>query len=106
MSEKSRLIGYVKNLQEAQERERELHKKRPNERMVENTPDTISSYDFWCDDCEMDWSGAASKTVHRLYGDAVVTFRAKHECGNECVRLVSHRDHDPYYQKSEKIRIQ
>ena len=106
MNEIARLKQRVKDIQDEQARERELHKPKPNERMAEDTPDFIESYDFWCDVCELDFTAPAYKTVHRLYGDPVVCYRTRHECGEECVRLISHRDHDPYYQKSEKIRRQ
>lgn len=86
--------------------ERKRHEPNVNERMAADTPDTISSYDFWCDECEEDFSAPAWKTVHRLYGDPVVAYRTRHECGNECIRLLSHRDQDPYYQQSEKVRRQ
>lgn len=106
MSEVARLKQRVRDIQEAKDRERELHRPRPHERMAEDTPDTIDAYDFWCEVCEVDFTVPAYKTVHRLYGDPVVCYRTQHECGNDCIRLISHRDHDPYYQRSEKIRQQ
>lgn len=101
-----RLKQRVNDIREENEKDRLLHKKRPNELMVENTPDFIESYDFWCSECEEDFDSPAYKTIHRLYGDPIVCYRTRHSCGNECVRLVSHRDHDQYYQLSEKIRRQ
>jgi hypothetical protein len=106
MSEIERMKSRVYERQVQLQRDRELHKPSPNELMAENTPDMISSYDFWCDECDEDFSSPAYKTVHRLYGDPVVCYRTTHECGNDCLRLVSHKDHDPYYWKSGKIRRQ
>jgi len=104
MDDKKRLEQRVKDQQASLARERELHKPTPNERMAEDTPDFISSYDFWCEDCDIDFSSEAYKVVHRLYGDPIITYRAEcPECGQECVRLVSHRDHDNYYNLSERI---
>ncbi len=93
--------------QQAQrEAERKKHEPNVNERMAADTPDVISTYDFWCDACEEDFSSAAWKEVHRIYGDPVVTYRTRHECGTLCTRLVSHRDHDQYYHQSVKVRLQ
>jgi len=104
MNEYGILKNRVKDVQGQLDIEKERKKPNPNERMVENTPDIVDTYDFWCDECEKDFSSRAYKTVHRLYGDAIVSYRARCECGNECQRLVSHRDHDPYYARSEKVR--
>ena len=104
--ETERLKQRVRDKQEALERNRQMMKPNLNERMAEDTPDLISSYDFWCDVCEEDFTQAAYKTVSRIYGDPVVAYRTRHECGNDCIRLISHRDYDPYYQLSVKIRRQ
>jgi len=85
-------------------RERELHKIKPNQKMAEDTPDFVESYDFWCNDCDKDFIAPAYKFSLRLHGEWLITYVAVCECGRECVRLLSHRDLDPYYYLSEKIQ--
>lgn len=99
---KNRVMAHQKRLAE----ERERNKPSINERMIEEGKSFIDSYDFWCDVCEEDFTASASRHVHRLYGEPMVTYRAHHECGEECVRLITHRDADPYYDLSEKIHEQ
>ncbi len=96
----------VKEVQESLQRERDLHQPKANEVMAEDTPDFISQYDFWCDECEEDFTASAFKSVSRLFGDPIVAYRTKcPDCDNPCYRLISHKDHDHYYDKSLKVRI-
>lgn len=92
----------VADVQAALARERELNKPRPNQRMAEDVPDR-AMYSFWCDDCQKDFDAEAYKESHHIFEDLIITYRAECECGNECVRLMSHRDLDPYYHLSEKV---
>lgn len=102
-----KLTKYVKDQQQMFERERELKKPSPNQRMAESAADTVDSYDFWCATCCEDFTSSAYKTWHRLYGDAIATYRAYHEdCGEECIRYITHRDQDPFYWLSERVNAQ
>lgn len=105
-SEKQRLTQMVKDKRKQMELERERQKPSPNQKMAEGALDFVE-YDFWCDACMVDFSAMAHKTVHRLYGDHIAVYRAIHEdCGTECIRHITHRDHDLYYQVSDKINRQ
>ncbi len=95
----------VANVQMALARERELKKPKPNQRMAEEIPDRVESYAFWCDDCQKDFDAPAYKESHHIFEDVIITYRAAcSDCGQECVRFISHRDLDPYYFLSDRIR--
>ena|SRR3990167_4405641 len=105
--EYERLKQRVEDQQKLQEQEKERQKKKPNVLMEEETGKMIGSFDFWCDDCQEDFSSWAYKTSHRLYGDRVAVWRTQCPiCEEECIRLITHKDEDPYYYKSSKIRRQ
>jgi hypothetical protein len=105
--ETERLKKKFLDRQAAIDEERRRIRRTPNQVMAEDASRAeVSTYDFWCDECQEDFAAPAYRTVHRLYGDPVVCYRARHGCGEECVRLVSHRDHDLYYARSEKVRRQ
>ena len=107
MNPDEKAFRYTTDVQKKLHQEREMKKPSPNERMVQEAMDEISSYAFWCDNCQEDFNSPAYKTVHRLFGDPVVCYRTHHEeCGEECIRLITHRDHDPYYYLSERINLQ
>lgn len=106
MNETQRLKNWVKDHQESLAKDRERKKKKPNEWMAEEAGAEVKAYDFWCDECEVDFTQEGYKTVHRLFGDPIVAYRTEHECGNECIRLMTHRDHDDYYIRSDKIQEQ
>uniref|UniRef100_A0A6M3IMZ5 Uncharacterized protein n=1 Tax=viral metagenome TaxID=1070528 RepID=A0A6M3IMZ5_9ZZZZ len=93
----------VADVQAALARDREFKKPRPNQRMAEDVPDS-ARYSFWCDECDKDFNADAHKESHHIFEDLIITYRAECECGRECVRLISHRDLDPYYHLSEMIR--
>lgn len=106
ISNEQKMVKYVRDIQDKQKRDREMAKPTPYERMAEQAMDEVFSYAFWCDSCQEDFDSPAYKTVHRLFGDAVVCYRAYHEkCGEESIRLVTHRDHDPYYHLSERVHL-
>ncbi len=94
---------FVQDIQEQKRIERERQKPSPNKRMAEDAKDYLDSYPFWCDECEKDFDAECHKTWHRLYGDWIAVYRGYCDCGEECVRHITHKDHDPYYQKSERI---
>ena len=109
-NEAERLSRYAKDVQSKLTQERELQKSTPHQRMAEEAKDFIQSYNFFCEECQEDFTAPAYKEAHRFYGDYIVTYRAIHEeneneepCGEECMRLVTHRDHDPYHNLSDKI---
>lgn len=103
-------IEYLKKVVEARRkdtaRERARNKPKPNENMDDDVPERLAFYDFWCDDCEMDFTVPAYKTSSFLDGHKISTIRGRcPECGQEAVRYATHRDQDKYYQKSRKIMI-
>lgn len=107
MTEEQRLVKRLADQQKLLDQERKNKKPKLNERMEEDTPDRLDSYDFWCDNCQEDFTAPCYKTRHYLYGDVIAVWRATcPECGEQCIRHITHRDHDLYYQKSAKIRRQ
>ena len=106
MTEIDRLTKRLKDQQVLLDKERERKKKKPNVLMAEEAGLT-AWMDFWCDNCQEDFTCEAYKTTHRLYGDPIVVWRAKCPvCEEESIRHITHKDEDPYYQKSDKIRRQ
>lgn len=107
MNEYDRLEKRLKDQQVLLDQEREYKKKRPNERMDEGKPDRLNTYSFWCDLCDQDFDAPCYKTKHRLHGDTIAVYRTKcPDCEQECIRHITHRDHDLFYYKSTKIRKQ
>lgn len=109
-SEAERLHRYSKDVMAKQEEERRMAKPSIHQKMAEEAENFKSHYSFFCEECQEDFVSPAYKVVHRFYGDYIVTYRAIHEeneddeeCGEECIRLVTHRDHDPYYWLSDKV---
>lgn len=106
-SEYDRMKQRVVGQQLYMDQEREMRKKKPNVLMEEETPDRLSMFDFWCRDCEQDFSAPCIKTKHRLEGDMIAVWRARcPDCGTDCIRHITHKDEDMYYNRSLKMRHQ
>lgn len=61
--------------------------------------------DFWCDFCQLDQKAKGVLSQHQICGEPIQKYRAVcPHCGLDMIRLVSHRDEDPYYVKSSKLR--
>jgi len=107
MDEVQRLKKRTEEIQEDLRIDRERRKPKPNENMDRDIPDRLSSFDFWCDYCQEDFAAPAIKTRYRLEGDTIATLRGIcPECEETAIRYATHRDQDPYYQRSTKIRRQ
>jgi len=107
MNEIERLTQRTKEIQQDLAKDRERKKLKPNQRMDDDVPQFLKSYDFWCDTCREDFVSSARKTSYRLDGHKISTIRGIcPECGKEAIRYATHRDQDPYYNKSRKIRRQ
>lgn len=107
MNEVERLKQRTKDFQEDLRKDRDRKKPKPNENMDKDIPDRMESFDFWCDNCQEDFQSPARKTRYRLERDIIATLRGEcPECGETAIRYATHRDQDPYYQKSLKIRRQ
>ena len=107
MNDYQRQKKRVQDHQELLSQEWGKKKKKPNELMEEETGETLSSFDFWCDTCQQDFSAPCHKTKHRLYGDVIAVWRAVcPDCGEEAIRHITHKDEDLYYNKSTKVRHQ
>ena len=52
MNETERLCQRTKEYQEDLRKDRERRKPKPNQRMDDDIPQVLSSYDFWCEDCQ------------------------------------------------------
>lgn len=101
-----RVQKHYEDHQEQLDLERERKKLRPNENMLDGMSKTII-YPFWCDVCKQDFTARARMFKHRLHGDWIATYRCKcPDCENDCVRYITHKDHDPYYNKSLSVRKQ
>ena len=106
-TDSNRLKRRLKDQHRLMDQERESKKHSPNIRMEEETPDRLKAFDFWCVLCEEDFSAPCIKTKHRLYGDMIAIWRASCPyCEEDCIRHITHKDEDPYYQQSDKIRRQ
>jgi len=106
-TETERLKKRTEEIQEDLRKDRERRKPKPNENMDRDIPDFVKSFDFWCDTCQEDFTSSARKTRYRLEGDVIATLRGEcPNCGEVAIRYATHRDQDPYYQKSLKIRRQ
>jgi len=107
MNEFDRITKRIEDQQYLLDQDKERKKKKPNVLMEEETGEQIANFDFWCDVCQEDFISPAYKTKHRLYGDSVAVWRAQcPDCEEEAIRLITHKDEDPYYYKSTKIRFQ
>ena len=107
MKEYQRLKKRIQDQQRLMDEERERKKPRPNILMEQQALDRLKSYDFWCNDCQEDFKAPCYKTRHRIHGDTIAIYRTKcPNCDNECIRYITHKDEDLYYQKSAKIRSQ
>ena len=107
MNEIERLKKRTRDQQEMMRQERQRQKLNPNENMDADIPNRLSSYDFWCSLCQEDFSAPAWKTRYHSDGSLIAVLRGQcPECGETAVRYVTHRDQDPYYQRSWKIRRQ
>lgn len=106
-NETQRLKKHTEEFQEDLRKDRQRRKPKPNENMDKDIPDKLESFDFWCDTCQQDFQSPARKTRYRLEGDAIATLRGKcPDCEEIAIRYATHRDQDPYYQKSLIIRRQ
>lgn len=107
MNETERLKKRTEEIQEDLRIDRQRRKAKPNENMDADIPDKLDSYDFWCDTCQDDFEAPARKTRYRLEGDVIATMRGEcPDCGETAIRYATHRDQDPYYHRSTKIRRQ
>ena len=107
MNEVERLTLRAKEIQAELAKDRERNKKKPNERMDEDIPEFIASYDFWCDVCQEDFTAPARKSGYTLDGNKISTIRGRcPHCETTAIRNATHRDRDRYYHKSLKIRKQ
>jgi hypothetical protein len=104
MNELSRLKKYTQNVQEQLKLERESKKNNPNQNMADEGKSSIESYQFWCKDCKFDFTSSAHRYICRIYGYPINSYWTRcPECKRWCKRLISHRDHDPYYNKSKVV---
>lgn len=107
MNETERLKEYAKEIEKTLKQDRERRKPKPNENMDKDIPDFMDSFDFWCDTCKQDFQSPARKSRYRMEGDVIATLRGKcPDCEEMAIRYVTHRDQDPYYNKSLNIRRQ
>ena len=107
MSETERLRQRTKEYQEELRKDRERRKPSTKQLMNEDIPQFLLSYDFWCDVCQKDFEAPARKTTYRINGNPISTIRGRClECETMAIRYATHRDQDPYYYKSLKIRRQ
>lgn len=102
-----RLKKRTEDHQKLLDQERERKKPMPNARMEEDTPDRLKRFDFWCSVCQEDFEASCHKTRHRLGGDWIAVWRARCPwCEEGCLRHITHKDEDPYYRRSDKVRRQ
>ena len=95
----------VKLVREANRIEKDRLKPKPNDLMADDIPERMASYDFWCDPCREDFKSPAIKTTYKLDGNKISTIRGEcPECETIAIRYATHRDQDPYYNKSKSIR--
>jgi len=102
-SEEDKLREYAREAQKYAADELTGKKPSANYQMAAEAQDELDSYPFWCEKCREDFDAPCCKEWHRLYGDSIAVYRAIHECGQEAIRHITHRDHDPYYYLSERV---
>lgn len=106
-SEEKNLRERVQHHQNQMSLDRERAKPSPVQRMIEGMPDTVDKYDFWCEECQIDFTSPAYKVSYRVFGEPIASYRSQcPKCDEDCIRLISHRDNDVYYALSDKVRIQ
>lgn len=105
MEEKERLEKGVRLQQKWMQQERERAKKTPNENMDDDLPPSLPRYPFWCDECQEDLGLPCRKASFTFEGKRVSVMSARcPDCERRLLRFVTHRDLDPFYQKSRKLQ--
>ena len=90
------------------QQDRDRKKPKPNELMAQDETEGGKGMEwFWCGTCLQDfYISKIYKTEHRLFGEIIVMWRALCPwCGRALHRHLTHRDDDPYYERSKRVRI-
>lgn len=104
MGDRERLIKHVQDTQRDIEVERERHKPSRDTLIERDCTEVIPSMDFWCDQCEEDWTIPGFRADATMGDTLYVTIRAYcPTCDAELIRYVTQKREDPYYQRSKKI---
>jgi hypothetical protein len=85
-------------------RDRDKWQAERNEEIDKAVPYDI--VEFWCDWCEEDFANFAHKHVEVDWsnsGQRVAYHKSKHDCGNWCIRHITDKNSDPYWQESLQV---
>lgn len=103
-----KLIRGARNRMLQIDRDRERKKPTPNELMAQDKVEGFKGMEwFWCNTCGEDfYINKIIKTEHKLFGEIIVMWRARCPwCGRGLHRHMTHRDDDPYYERSKRVHL-
>ncbi len=67
----------------------------------------VETKDFWCDICKLDFKGQAVKQVEEDWStpQRIAFYKTKCFKGHWCIRLITDRHKDAFYQKSKFVAL-
>lgn len=108
LDNQGKLLARVKERQRLLRGDRDRRKLTPNELMAQDSVEGFKGSEwFWCNTCREDLHiDKIYKTEHKLFGEIIVMWRARCPlCGRGLHRHMTHRDDDPYYNRSKRVRM-
>ena len=103
-AEQIRLQKRITDIQFHFKQDREKAKPTRNQLIVKDTAPYMKEYDFWCKNCQIDFRAPCYRYIVHLSNDVYASWRAIcPECDTQCVRHITDRLHDPYYDHSRYI---
>ncbi len=99
------------NAQEKRHVDRNYHRERiknleERESLIANNP-TTSLTDFWCDECQLDFKAQSIKQVEEDWSGLYRIAFYKSKCFRQhwCIRLITDRYLDRFFQRSKKVAM-
>lgn len=105
---------HIQDLIERQERrteDRVYHQERiksaeERQKLIDDSK-MVTATDFHCEKCKVDFSQGAVLQVELDWSNlsqSIAFYKAKHrQCGNWCIRLVTDKHKDPFWQRSRRV---
>jgi len=108
MGQKQRLESTVKSIQSDLDKDRLLKKKHKGENRERHAYDSLPDYlprmDYWCDHCQIDFVSPSYKVWSTLHEQG--TWHSFCPiCESMVYRYITAKTLDPYYMKSDKLRM-
>lgn len=63
--------------------------------------------DFWCHACKEDFKAQTIREIEEDWSNMsqrIAFYRTKHYCGKWCIRFITDRHRDPFWQRSRAVR--